>query len=329
MGTKEPLLEVRFSGPAMGPARIPLSTLLQFLSTMRTAIQRTGSAIHGEDRGGKRGTSSAVMASEMELDLVGLTHGSPDAVLQFEGPRAHKTFPEMDGVEEVLEASVVGLNTLLTDSEDGALPRGYNAGVIKAWGEVVPLFGKGVNQIVITLNLPEGPVVSTLTKEGAGRLREKLKGPQVQLRTIEGRLQMADFRESAPRCRIHPALGDSIICTFDVEQSSEVLQHLTKWVRVIGEAKEGTGTGKIKSLTIHEIERIEPRGGRAADAAASHAQSGFWERHSLQELAAAQGVQPVHDISSLYGTWPGEDDDGFEDLIEELRHPEVGEEVGT
>jgi len=31
--------------------------------------------------------------------------------------------------------------------------------------------------------------------------------------------------------------------------------------------------------------------------------------------------------SSLAGTWPGEDDDGFEESIDKLRHPERGGEV--
>ena len=33
-------------------------------------------------------------------------------------------------------------------------------------------------------------------------------------------------------------------------------------------------------------------------------------------------VDPIIDPSSLAGTWPGEDDDGFEESIDKLRHPE-------
>ena len=36
----------------------------------------------------------------------------------------------------------------------------------------------------------------------------------------------------------------------------------------------------------------------------------------------SQGVDPIIDPSSLAGTWPGGDDDGFEDSIDKLRHPE-------
>jgi hypothetical protein len=47
----------------------------------------------------------------------------------------------------------------------------------------------------------------------------------------------------------------------------------------------------------------------------------FWRALSLEELAAAQGVSPVPDVSSLYGAWPGEMTDGFEAAISELRTP--------
>lgn len=47
----------------------------------------------------------------------------------------------------------------------------------------------------------------------------------------------------------------------------------------------------------------------------------FWESLSLEELAKAQGVKPMKDASDLIGTWPGEVDDGFEEWIDELRHP--------
>ena len=40
---------------------------------------------------------------------------------------------------------------------------------------------------------------------------------------------------------------------------------------------------------------------------------------TLDELAREQNVQPIANVSDLFGTWPGEDDDGFEADIDELR----------
>ena len=51
----------------------------------------------------------------------------------------------------------------------------------------------------------------------------------------------------------------------------------------------------------------------------------FWESPALEELAQAQHVRPMLDVRALFGTWPGEDDDGFERTIDELRHPIAAE----
>lgn len=45
----------------------------------------------------------------------------------------------------------------------------------------------------------------------------------------------------------------------------------------------------------------------------------FWASPTLRELAKAQKVGPL-DTAALRGTWPGEDDDGFEDAIDKSRH---------
>ncbi len=51
----------------------------------------------------------------------------------------------------------------------------------------------------------------------------------------------------------------------------------------------------------------------------------LWQSPSLEELAKAQGVDPIFDVSSLFGTWPGETDDGFEEMIHKHRQQDVSE----
>ncbi len=46
----------------------------------------------------------------------------------------------------------------------------------------------------------------------------------------------------------------------------------------------------------------------------------FWESPTLEELARAQDVQPLTDVQVLFGTWPGDEDDGFEEAVYDLRH---------
>lgn len=45
----------------------------------------------------------------------------------------------------------------------------------------------------------------------------------------------------------------------------------------------------------------------------------FWDSPSLEELAVFQGIKPMTDISTIAGTWPGTDDDWFEEDILALR----------
>ena len=46
----------------------------------------------------------------------------------------------------------------------------------------------------------------------------------------------------------------------------------------------------------------------------------FWTSPTLDELAKAQNVGPL-DVRAIFGKWPGDEDDGFEADIDELRHP--------
>lgn len=49
----------------------------------------------------------------------------------------------------------------------------------------------------------------------------------------------------------------------------------------------------------------------------------FWESPTLDELARAQDVRPMTDIRTIFGSWPGAADDGFEAAIDQLRHPGI------
>jgi hypothetical protein len=133
---------------------------------------------------------------------------------------------------------------------------------------------------------------------------------------------MADFKEHGTRCRVHPAAGDPVLCLFDEEQKDEVLEDILQYVRVVGEAKEDPVSGKITSIKIHDIERLEDREGEAADLLpqGTPISQCFWESPTLDELAASQNVRPMANVRALFGTWPGEENDGFEADINELRH---------
>ena len=324
MNSNEPLLKIRFDGEAVGPGRIPVAHLLSFLANMNKALQRTGRVLMGDAESVRRGRQPHSIKEEVALDLTLLTHGSPAAVLGFERRQTGAALPGMDLGIDIFEKALSGLSAV--QEADDSLPAGYDAGVLMAWRDAGTLFSQGITRIEFTLNHRETPLKTNMTPAGFARIQERIKGPQTNIRTIEGRLLMADFKEHGTRCRIHPSAGDPVLCLFDEETKDEVLENILHYVRILGEAKEEPVTGKIASIKIHNIERLEGREREAADLLpqGTPISRDFWESPSLDELAQAQNVGPMMDIRVLFGTWPGEMDDGFEEAIDELRHSSIG-----
>lgn len=324
MNSNEPLLKIRFDGAAVGPGRIPVAHLLSFLANMNKALQRTGRVLTGDAESVRRGRQPHSIKEEVALDLTLLTHGSPAAVLGFERRQTGAALPGMDLGIDIFEKALSGLSAV--QEADDSLPAGYDAGVLMAWRDAGTLFSQGITRIEFTLNHRETPLTTNMTPAGFARIQERIKGPQTNIRTIEGRLLMADFKEHGTRCRIHPSAGDPVLCLFDEETKDEVLENILQYVRILGEAKEEPVTGKIASIKIHNIERLEGREREAADLLpqGTPISRNFWESPSLDELAQAQNVGPMMDIRVLFGTWPGEMDDGFEEAIDELRHSSMG-----
>lgn len=320
MKKDDPLLKIRFDGDAVGPGRIPVAHLLTFLAHMSKALQRTGRVLEGELESVRRGPQPHNIKEEVALDLVLLTEGSPAAVLGFERQKSQPALAGMDFGVEILDKALQGLTAV--QEADDRLPPGYDAGVLMAWRDAGTILSKGITSIDFTLNHRGTPLTTKLTAQGYIRLQERIKGPQTNIRTIEGRLLMADFKEHGTRCRVHPSAGEPVLCLFDEAQKDEVLDDILQYVRIVGEAKEDPLTGKIASIKIHDIERLEDRESFAADLLpqGTPISRSFWESPTLDELAQAQNVRPIENVRALFGTWPGDIDDGFEDDIDELRH---------
>jgi hypothetical protein len=315
-----PLLSIRFDGDVVGPGRIPMAFLLSFLGNMNKAFVRTGRMLTGESESIRRGSPRRSIKEEVALDLVLLTHGSPAAVLGFERRGAQASLPSLDLGIEILDMAISGLDAVQGDLD--SLPMGCDSGVLMAWRDAGIVFGQGIDRVTFTLNHRRAPIITSFTPEGCVRIQQRIQGPQTNTRTIEGRLLMADFKEHGTRCRVHPSVGDAVLCLFDEVQKEEVLEDILHYVRIIGEAQEDPLTGKISSIKIRDIERIEEKEDEAADLLPQGIplSRSFWESPTLDELARAQEVKPVTDPRSLFGTWPGDVDDGFEDAIDELRH---------
>lgn len=324
MSEHEPFLTIRFDGKAVGPGRIPVQHLIRFLANLNKVLHRTGMVLLGEAESVRRGRQPRNIKEEMALDLVLLTHGSPAAVLGFERCQTQRSLPGVDFGQEIIEKAIAGLSAC--QFPDDSMPPGCDAGVLMAWRDTGVLFSQGIENIAFKLNHRNIPLETSFTMEGFSRIQERIKGPQTNIRTIEGRLLMADFKEHGTRCRIHPSVGDPVLCLFSEEQKDEVLEDILQFVRIVGEAKEDPITGKISSIKIHDIERLEDRENEAVDLLplGTPISNDFWESPSIDDLALAQNVKPLASVGVLFGTWPGSMDDGFEDAIEDLRHPRRG-----
>lgn len=313
MNNNDPLLKVRFDGAAIGSGRIPLAHLRSFIDNLEKALIRTGRVLLGDSTSIHRGAQPNKIKEEVDLDLVLLTHGSPAAVLGFERRKSmmNQPLPGVDFGLNIFEKAVSGLTAV--QQKDDVLPAGYDLGVLKAWRDTGRLFSRGIERIEFTINHRAIPLAAVYTPQGLARIQERIKEPQVNIRTIEGRLLMADFKEHGARCRVHPSVGEPVLCFVEDEQEDEVHKNIRRYVRITGEAKEDAVSGKITSIKIHGIEALEEK---LEDRVLLH---DFWQSKTLDELAEIQHVQPVQDVRDLFGTWPGEIDDGFEETISKLR----------
>jgi hypothetical protein len=323
MTGKNPWLKIRFDGEAVGPGKIPVAHLLGFLSNMNKALLRTGHLLAGDAKSVKRGSQPRTIKEEIALDLVLLTHGSPAAVLGFERRQVQTAFPGMDLGLEIFEKTLAGLSVV--QEAGSGNPPGYDAGVLMAWRDAGMIFSRGITSIDFSLDHRETPLFTRFSLQGVIRIQERITGPQTNIRAIEGRLLMADFKEHGTRCRVHPSTGEPVLCLFDEEQKDEVLEDILQFVRIVGEAKEDPMTGKIASIKIHDIQRLEDREDNTADLLPQGIpiSRDFWDSPTLDELAQAQNVTSLVDVRALFGTWPGETDDGFEDAVDELRHTNI------
>lgn len=267
----------------------------------------------------RKGPMQKSIKEEIALDLVEITHGSPATILGFERSLDQQSFEEMDVGLEIIEKTLSGLQQVQQSGDE--LPAGFDPGVLIAWRDLGTLFEKGVDTISFSLNHRPQSMESRYDPKGFQRIQERIKGPQINIRTIEGRLLMADFKEHGTRCRIHPSIGEPVLCLFDEGRKEEIFDNILHYVKVVGEAKEDPFTGKISTIVLHDIQRLEDREEEGKDLLpqGTPLPTDFWQSLSIEELAQAQGVRPIDDVTLLFGTWPGEPDDGFEEDIRTLR----------
>jgi hypothetical protein len=314
---------MKLEGLGVKPGRIRLEDFLRLGQEVLRAVERVALVLQGSAESQRAGRRPQDIRSAVSLDVVEITQGSPSAIIRFERSDAQLSIPDTDLGLQVFETFVRGLGAV---TSDGAVcPPGYDAGVLLAIRDAGRLFFHGVDRVEFTLNHRAQPLRVLYDRDGYTRVQQRIIGPQLNKRTIEGRLLMADFKERGSRLRVHPSSGDPVICLFSESLRDDVYRSILHFVRVTGEAKEDPVSNKIVSITISDIERIEAKEDQAMEILPSGAPlpGDFWQAMSFDELAAAQGVRPLTNIDALVGTWPGDVDDGFEESIHKLRQANI------
>ena len=320
---KNPFFAMKLEGPGVKPGRVRLEDFLRLGQEMLRAVERVALVLQGSAESQRAGRRPQDIRAAVSLDVVGVTHGSPSAVIRFERSDTQLSIPDFDLGLQSFEKFVEGLGAVTSGGE--AYPPGYDAGVLLAIRDAGRLFDRGVDLIEFTLNYRAEPLHVLYNRDGYARVQQRIIGPQLNKRTIEGRLLMADFKERGSRLRVHPSSGDPVICLFSDSLRDEVYRSILHFVRVTGEAKEDPISHKIVSITISDIERVEAKEDQAVEILPSGAPlpSDFWQSMSFDELAAAQGVRPLTHIDALVGSWPGDVNDGFEESVHKLRQANI------
>lgn len=313
-------LTVRFEGPQVSAGRMRLADFLEVATEMTKAVERVGLVLLNAGESSRRGARPKDLREAISLDLVCFTHGSPAAVAMFERSQSQMVIADMDLGTQAYTHWLEGFAEVA--KQGTAIPPGYDTGVLLKNRDIGRVFAKGVTHLSFTLNHRPKRVSFTYTQHAVQSIRARIAGPERMEHTVEGRLVMVDFKESGPKFRIDRPIGGSVNCVFEESFRDEVHDNILKHVRVTGTACKDAG--HITSIHLADIEPIaagdegEPVEGRPLTTGLE-----FWEHHTVEELADAQGVIPVSDPTSLLGGWPGDTDDGFEDWLAASRNLEI------
>jgi hypothetical protein len=320
--SKKPFFSVRVEGPKVGAGRMRLADFLQLAGEISAAVERVGMVFSDTGLSTRRGARPKDLKKALSLDLVGFSEGSQAAVASFERTEPQMLIEDVDLGNQIYTRWLEGLAQVSGKTEE--LPPGYDVGVLLKMRDVGSLFSRGITQIEFSLNHRKAPAQFKYTEEAVEQIRKRIAKPESMTYSIDGRLVMVDFKETGPLFRIHPAVGEPVKCRFAESFREEVYENILKYVRVKGTAERDM-QGRIAAITIADIEPLASEGNEHLDAIARPMPSGteFWQHHTVDELAAAQGVKVVSNVADLLGGWPGETNDGFEEWISEMREAEL------
>jgi hypothetical protein len=304
----KPLLKLKVEGTGVHAGRISVPDLVQICDKAQSAVHRQAEALSGQ-RTLRRGPVTADVKEECTLELVGISKGS--AVLSFDLAKSQLSMAPSVGVEVVSQV-VCTIGDLAADND-----REYDPGVLDSLNGLGEVFERGsvraIEWIVPRRNGKKKPVSAVYNKSVREGVMRRVKGYEQKPQTIEGTLEMADFKEGDEKCRIHPPIGNAVGCAFEKELEEEVYALLRRPVRVKGEASVDPHTRRVTFIRINRIEPLDPLVMGA---------TAFLAPHSIEELARLQGVKPLEDVNVLAGGFP--EDENIDEFLDDIyKHRET------
>ena len=298
------LLELRVTGPDIHAGAIPVPELMILLQHVQSAVERQAEALEGR-RTLRPGPTIQKVIAECTLELVSLGKGS--AVLGFE-PASHdrhlpairtRALEAINGVVESIDSVAKGKDTQVDpgvlDSLKG-LGGVFTKRVKAVEWSAAPVPGRRRTRTRVTFN-------PTVYK----KVEKLLRPPTTCPVSIDGVLEMADFRPGDYKCRLHPTLGSPVVCTFGPDLAEKVYSVLRKVAHIEGTGTVNPHTGKVESVELRTIEALSPLDVNAG---------GFFAGWTLDQLVQMQSVEPLRDPKVLSGGWP--EDEDVDEVLNEI-----------
>jgi hypothetical protein len=286
---------------------------MKICGALQSAVHRQAEVMQRPDANTlRRGPITAVAQTECTLELSGIQAGSTALLFRYTKPQQSLPIAATFG-SDVLTKVVGTIKELeqkdldVEETDPGVLSS------LRDLGEA--LERKSITRMSLSVPDRQGrrrPVSAVYTPAVRDRIAARMKAPREEHQVVEGKLEMADFKDMGRLFRIHPSIGQSVICSFDPSKEPEVLAAITRPVRVSGSARVNPNSGKLEELRAEKIEVVDELMLGARD---------FVSGYSLEKLAEMQGVRPLASGNDLAGGWPEDEDiDEFIDTTYRSRH---------
>lgn len=300
-------LKVKVEGPGVHRKSIPIPELLKICASIQSAVLRQAESMERPAATTlRRGPITASAQDECTLELTGIVAGSTGLLFRYSKSQQHLPIVAATFGSEVLSRVA---STVRDFEKSKQVSTEIDPGVLASLQELGTVFErKSITKISISVpghDGRKGAVKSVYTPAVRERIAARMKAQTQEPLSIEGKLEMADFKETGRICRIHPSIGVPVQCSFDPSKEEEIYQALRHPARVTGLARVNPHSGKVEEIKIDKIELLDELMLGARN---------FTAGYSLQQLAEMQGVRPLAHPDDLAGGWPS--DENLDEFIE-------------